>query len=374
MAALARMRVRPGAAVTVAAIALAALSLVNLHFATSPHLERAAGLVRHQALWHLVGGLVALTLSQLDYRRLLRHAHGIYLGALAALGITLALGASSHHPARWLFAAGLRVQPSEFATLALVLALARWDSDHPPKAPRTLGDLALPLAMIAAPFALVARQPDLGSAFLLALAALPILVLHPVRRTSLAALAGLAVAGSAALRWRGLYGYQLERLEAFVHPARHARDSAYQATHAADIIASGHVFGRGVTAWRALPPTFVPDAVTDLPLASWGFVTGLCGVLVLLALYATVVLGGLRIARVAVDRFGASLAVGAASIWAAHVVVNVGMTLRLLPTVGVTLPMFSYGGSGVVTAWACVGLIVSIARIEAGDEVVGMVR
>ncbi|MEI8255579.1 MAG: FtsW/RodA/SpoVE family cell cycle protein, partial [Deltaproteobacteria bacterium] len=233
-------RVRPAAVVVLAASTLAVLSIVNLRFAVSPHLERAAGLVRHQALWHLVGGLVALVLSRMDPRRLLRHAHGVYVAALATLVITLALGASSHHPARWLFAAGLRVQPSEFATLALILALARWDSDHPSDAPRTLRDLLLPMVMIAAPFVLVARQPDLGSACVLALATLPVLVLHPVRRTALAGLVGITVAAGAALGGRGLYGWVVGRIETFLHPSRRTWDSAYQAAHAADVIASGH--------------------------------------------------------------------------------------------------------------------------------------
>jgi len=171
---------------------------------------------------------------------------------------------------------------------------------------------------------------------------------------------------SAPLTWRYLLqGYQKERILSFYnsifHPTEGLLDELYHANQSLIAIGSGRVFGKGLLQGTQNTHQFLPDQQTDFPFSVWAEEHGFLGATVLIGLYLFIVLWSLRIAAQAKDRFGAVLAVGVGSIFFWHSVLNLGMVMGVLPVVGVTLPLFSYGGSSVLTMLLGIGLLMNVS-------------
>jgi rod shape determining protein RodA len=158
-----------------------------------------------------------------------------------------------------------------------------------------------------------------------------------------------------------LKDYQRLRLTSFLEAEKHRLDTAYQATQSIIAIGSGGFTGQGFMRGTQNQRRFLPDPFTDFPLAVWAQEQGLIGNLVVITLYVALVLWALRIGSLAKDRFGAAVSVGIAGLFFWHVVFNIGMVIGVLPVVGVTLPLFSYGGSSVLTILMGVGLLMNIS-------------
>jgi rod shape determining protein RodA len=245
--------------------------------------------------------------------------------------------------------------------LFLVIALAKYLHDDPKSEGRTLRDLVAPALIAAVPTALVLLQPDLGTALILALVFLSICALVRVRLKSLAWL-GLWTAIATAIFWsHGLRGYQNERINAWLNPTANILGYNWDPHQARIAVGNGGWFGRGFMKGSQNQFMFLHEQHSDFPFPvfaeEWGFV----GSLALVALYAFLVLWSLRVAAGAKDRFGAVLAVGVGAIAFWHAVFNIGMATGLLPIVGVTLPLFSYGGSSVMTILLGVGLVMNVS-------------
>ncbi|HLK37817.1 MAG TPA: FtsW/RodA/SpoVE family cell cycle protein, partial [Polyangiaceae bacterium] len=220
------------------------------------------------------------------------------------------------------------------------------------------------------PTALVLLQPDLGTALILVMVFVSTCALTRIQWRSLAAL-GISVAILAPVFWSyGLRGYQNERINAWLNPNENILGYNWDPHQARIAIGNGGWFGQGFMRGSQNQFMFLHEQHSDFPFPvlaeEWGFL----GSAALVALYGFMVLWCLRVASTAKDRFGAVLAVGVASIIFWHVVFNLGMTTGLLPVVGVTLPLFSYGGSNVMTVLIGVGLVmnVSIRRFYASPS------
>jgi rod shape determining protein RodA len=260
---------------------------------------------------------------------------------------------------RWITLGPVSIQPSEFMKLAIVLVLARYFSRTRP-AGLGLREAFIPLALTAVPAAAILAQPDLGSAAILVIVAVTMLVLGGVRLRWLAAMvAPLLVA--APLLWGHLKAYQQRRILTFLDPDMDPLGAGYHVIQSKIAVGSGMIWGKGFLQGTQNHLNFLPEQHTDFIFSvfaeEWGFVGGL----LLASLYLTVVLRGLVIAAHARDRFGVLLVLGVTSVVFWQAVINVGMTTGLLPVVGIPLPFFSYGGSSVLCLLAGIGLAMNVS-------------
>ncbi|MCK6590817.1 MAG: rod shape-determining protein RodA, partial [Polyangiaceae bacterium] len=263
--------------------------------------------------------------------------------------------------ARWIEFGSFTFQPSEFMKVFLVIALAKYLHDDPRSEGRTLRDLAIPAVLAAIPALLILRQPDLGTASILVLVFLTIAALTRVRWKSVALFVGtLAIA--APIFWMYvLLPYQRDRITTFLNPEDDLMGRGWHAHHSRVAIGNGGLFGNGYMQGSQNQFLFIPDQYTDFPFPvfaeEWGFV----GSVFLVALYGFLVLWGIRVASQARDRFGAVLGVGCSAIIFWHALINLGMTSGVMPVVGVTLPLFSYGGSSITTMLIAIALLINVS-------------
>ncbi|MCS6797349.1 MAG: rod shape-determining protein RodA [Myxococcota bacterium] len=345
----------------IAVAALAVIGVINLYSASSSESARLAEIYVTQIYWLTLGAGTAVLVAAIDYRHYERLAWWLYGGATVLLGLVLLVGKTIRGSSRWIEVAGFTLQPSEIVKLAVLVALAKVLHRDPRSEERSLRDLLAPGLVLALPMVLILLQPDLGTAVLLALIFATVMLLVPLRRRSLVTLLALAV-GAAPLGWHFvLADYQRDRLRAFFDPTTDVLDSGWHARQSLIAIGSGGLWGKGFMQGTQNQLHFLPDQYTDFPFAVWAEEQGLLGVLLLLALYAFVVLRGLHVASLARDRFGAVLAVGVCAFLFWHTVINLGMVMGLLPVVGVTLPLFSYGGSNVFATLVGIGLLTNVS-------------
>lgn len=344
--------------VTVAAIAV--IGVVNLYSATSASRDH-AGVYIQQIYWLTLGAGVAVLIVAVDYRHLERHAWIIYGIGIVLLVLVFLLGRDIRGSQRWIPIGAFSLQPSEVMKVCLIVALAKYLHNDPKTDGRTLKDLVVPGLILAVPMVLILAQPDLGTAMILAFVFGTIMLLTHLKIRSLVTLAAAFVM-SAPLTWTYLLeDYQQERLTAFVKPHSDLLDSGWHAHQSLVAIGSGGVTGKGLMQGTQNQFRFLPDQHTDFPFPVWAEEQGLLGSLVLLLLYMFLVIWGLKIASQAKDRFGAVIAVGVSALIFWHTAINIGMVSRLLPVVGVTLPLVSYGGSSVMSVMMGIGMLMNVS-------------
>ena len=355
----------------IAVLLIALVGVVNLYSATSVAKGGLADLYVTQIYWLVAGGIAAVVVAAIDYRHFERLAYVIYGGGILLLLLVFILGRDIHGAARWIDIGGkqrgFRFQPSEFMKIILAVSLAKYLHDDPkvPVGPsgggRTLKDLIVPALLAGIPFALVAKQPDLGTALILAGIFVSIMALGKMRWQSLLTL----VAGLSAFSWVAwnyiLHDYQKRRIYSFINPELDIRGANWHSHHARVAIGNGGLLGSGYMKGTQNHYLFLPEQQSDFPFPvfaeDWGFV----GCVALIILYTFVVVWGIRIASMAKDRFGAALAVGISAMIFWHAFFNIGMVTGVLPVVGVPLPLFSYGGSSVTTVLIGVGLLMNVS-------------
>ncbi|HKQ70373.1 MAG TPA: rod shape-determining protein RodA, partial [Polyangiaceae bacterium] len=311
------------------------------------------------------------------YRHFERLGYVVYIGGVVCLILVFILGRDIRGSARWIVVGSFQFQPSEFMKLALAIALAKFLHDDPRGEGRTLKDLVIPALLTIIPVILILRQPDLGTAIILMLVFASVASLMRLRWRSVGALAlGLGVIFPLAWTY-GLKDYQRQRITSFLNPEADLRGAGWQAHHARVAIGNGGIFGQGYMRGTQNQFKFLPDQYSDFPYPvfaeDWGFVGGI----VLLGLYCFLSIWAIRVASQSKDRFGAVLSVGVGAMIFWQAFINLGMVLGLLPVVGVPLPLFSSGGSSVLTMLMGIGLLMNVsmrrnyfAPIRRGDLLV----
>ncbi len=337
---------------------LAAAGLVNLFSATgSP--DGLSDEMRRQLVSFGLGAAVAALCTTIDYRHFERFALPLFGLALGLIAVTLVVAPMTRGSQSWLF--GGRVQPSELAKVALVLALARYFQRYPPGHTTRLRDLVWPAAITALPVGLILAQRDMGVALLTLLIGSTYLFLVRIPWRAWLGVAALAAAALVALWSFTLAPYQKERILTVVDPGRDPLASGYQATQSRIAIGSGGLFGTGYRDGTQTQLRFLPTQHTDFAFSvlaeEWGFV-GSCATL---TLYATLLVWGLVVARSSKDEFGALLAIGVVGCLFWPAVLNIAMVVGLAPVIGVPLPLFSYGGSALVVSFALLGLLMNVS-------------
>jgi len=311
-----------------------------------------------QLSWVGVGAIALVVVASLDYRSLVRAAPGLYLGGLAFLVTVFVLGRTVSGARRWIHLGPLTFQPSELFKLIFVLTLA-WALTSRWARPISRPTLLWTGLLVAVPFVLIVRQPDLGTALVLVPALAAILVGAGV---PLRVLGGLAVAATAVtpLAWFALKEYQRERLLVYVDPFRDPLGTAYNVIQAKIAIGSGQLMGKGISGATQSRLAFLPERHTDFIFAVFAEMWGFVGCLVLIVAYGLLVLRGFEIAAAAREPRGRLVALGITAVFATQTLVNLGMVTGLLPVVGIPLPFMSYGGSSMVVSLMGLGLLLSV--------------
>jgi len=311
-----------------------------------------------QILYAVVALLALLTATFINYRTVARFAYPIFGVAFALLLLVSLAGEVGRGAQRWIRIGAWTLQPSEFMKLALIVVLARYFEDHKERLghPRLL---VIPAMVALPPMLLVLKQPDLGTAVLLGLLTLSVLLLVGLRMKHLLFLAA-AAAAMAPVLWSFLKDYQRRRVLVFLYPELDPSGAGYHIAQSKIAVGSGELFGKGLKAASQSQLHFLPSSQTDFILAvlaeQWGFI----GCLVILLLYYVLITRGLEIARESKDIFGALLAFGIMAMITTQLVVNVGMVVGLMPVVGIPLPLLSYGGSSLVVTCVGIGLVMSV--------------
>jgi len=338
---------------------LAMMGLVNLMSAAASGVEGGSDIVGRQMAVLGLGALVIGIVLVVDYRHYDRFAYVIYAGSICLLLLTLVIAEETRGARAWLFSG--RFQPSEFAKLGMIIALAHYLGRNPPSGIRRLRDLFLPGLIVAIPVGLIVAQKDLGVAVLTLLIGLTLLTLVNVPFRAWVGIGFVGAAGLVAL-WRyGLKDYQQERIFGFLDPSRDPLASGYQQMQSRIAVGSGGLFGTGWQEGTQTQLRFLPTQHTDFAFSvlaeEWGFL----GSTLVLVLYAMMLLWALLIARNSKDTFGAVLAIGLAGILLWPAAINVAMVLGLAPVIGVPLPLFSYGGSALLSAALTIGLLLNVS-------------
>ncbi|MGE0448032.1 MAG: rod shape-determining protein RodA [Vicinamibacterales bacterium] len=302
-------------------------------------------------------GAMVLTLS-LDYRTFTDKSHLIYIGLLAFLLYVLFLGSVQMGARRWISIGGFNLQPSEFAKLGVVLVLAKYFGET--RGAPSWADLAIGGGLTCLPLALIAKEPDLGTAVTLVPVFLAVAYLAGMRMRILGYLA-VSLVLLAPVAWQfALKDYQKSRISTFLDPAQDPRGAGYQQIQARITVGSGGLTGKGYMKGTQGQLRFLPVAHNDFIFSVLAEEQGFVGVIVALGLYLFVILRSLEAARLAKDRLGSYLVLGVLASFTFQVVYNVTMSAGLAPVKGLTLPLMSYGGSSMIATLAGFGLVLNV--------------
>jgi len=341
-----------------AMVVLGILGVVNLYSATS---STSMTLARQQVYGLGLGMVAFLGITAMDYRIYNRLAYLLYMFGLLCLVLVLVLGKSVNGAQRWLDLGPVGFQPSEPMKVLMIIALAKYLHDDPVVEGRSLKHIAIPFLVVGLPVLLILRQPDLGTAMIFCLIFLSVMLLTKLKLRSIITLFLVTVL-SLPLTWSYLLkDYQKQRIVIFLNPGSDPSGAGWHARQSQYAIGSGKALGKGYMEGTQNQLHFLPERWTDFPFAVWAEEWGFVGSAALLGIYLFIILWAVRLGSQARDRFGAVLCVGVASLFFWHTVINIGMVTGLLPVVGVTLPLMSYGRSSLITMMSGVGLLMNVA-------------
>jgi rod shape determining protein RodA len=355
-----------------ATLAIGAFGCLMVYTATRDELQ-AAGLsptyyVKKQAIFMALGVVVMLAVMAIDYRRYRDWAAAIYGLTILMLLAVYAVGHKSRGSQAWFQIGNYQLEPSEFAKIGLIVALASYCAAA--KGQLRARSLLVVLLLSAVPFALIYKQPDLGTALVLAAVLAAVLLIGGASARHLGVLALIAVAlGVGAVHFGVLKSYQQARLTSFVNSPNNPSAALLQSRAGANqynlaeskiTIGDGGLFGKGIGNGTQTNLSYVPEQYTDFIFTAVGEQVGLVGSGLLLLLFAIVMWRTWRAATLARDLAGTLICVGVLAMLVFQVFENVGMTMGIMPVAGIPLPLMSYGGSAVVATFAAVGLVANV--------------
>ena len=338
----------------VALILLAAIGLFVLFSAG----DKSAELVMRQSLRLALAFVVMLIIAQLKPDNLQHWAPWLFGIGLALLVAVLIFGEVGKGAQRWLDLGLFRFQPSEIMKLAVPMMVAWYLSEA--SLPPTRLRILVAVIILIIPTLLVAKQPDLGTALLIASSGFFVLFLAGLGWRLISGVI-IGMMASAPLVWNYLlHDYQRRRILTLFNPENDPLGAGYHIIQSTIAIGSGGIYGKGWLNGTQSHLDFLPERSTDFIFAVFSEEFGFLGVLVLLTLYGFIVSRGLMIAAQAQDTYSRLLAGSLTLTFFVYLFVNIGMVSGILPVVGVPLPLISYGGTSVVTLMAAFGILMSI--------------
>ena len=345
-------------ALLIAMLALCALGVAMIYSTTSDPTRAASHMWVTQVYAIMLGlGVLGFMLA-FDYRTFTDKSHIIYIGLLGLLVYVMLFGTVQMGARRWIPLKIVNLQPSEFAKIAVALVLAKFFGEN--RGAPQWTDLGIAAGLTLLPLALIAKEPDLGTAVTL----LPILIavayLAGMRMRILGVLV-LALLLAAPVAWKfALKDYQKSRISTFLDPSQDAKGAGYQQIQARITVGSGGLSGKGFKKGTQGQLRFLPVAHNDFIFSVLAEEQGFAGVLVALGLYLFVIFRALEAARLAKDRLGSYLVLGVLASFTFQVIYNITMSAGLAPVKGLTLPLMSYGGSSMIATLAGFGLILNV--------------
>jgi rod shape determining protein RodA len=380
-------------------IALVIIGLMSIYSATFD-INNAANFYR-QALWAVIGLFVMLVTALIPLRTLHRLSFAFYFTMLAILVIVLAVGSTIKGSKSWFGIGGLGGQPSEFAKIATVLAFASYLSKTDVSISQ-IKHLVIAVCIFAAPMFLILAQPDLGttivffatllpllywagaSNFILIAVIVPIIVafgalfgttqfliavalstilLYIFRENKFAVAIAfgitLAIGLSVQIMYERMPVYQQKRISTFLNPEADPLGAGYNVVQSKIAIGSGGLFGKGFLKGTQTQLNYIPEQWTDFIFCVTGEEFGAIGTSLVLGLFAAFLLHGIHIADISKNKFGSLSAIGITGILTTHIVINIGMSMGLMPVIGIPLPFMSYGGSALVANMMMAGLLMN---------------
>ncbi len=304
-----------------------------------------------------VGIVCVMVILTIDYN-LVRRAHlFLYWGNIALLVLVLLVGRRVSGAERWLRIGPVVVQPSEMAKIVMILTL----SNHLAEADmNSRYDLLMALIHVALPTGLVLLQNDLGTAIVFVGITMAVLFVAGMRPKDLLAIVGIGALASPIVFFLGLKDYQRARILTFINPHADPTGTGYNVIQSTIAIGSGGFFGKGLFRSTQVRLNFLPAHHTDFIFSVIGEELGFLGGVAVLAIYALILLRCLQAASAAKDVFGQLVAAGVASLILIHVLINVGMTMGLMPVTGIPLPFLSCGGSSLMANLIAIGFVLNI--------------
>lgn len=343
---------------------LTLIGIMTIYSATRPPLADGEhpDFYLKQMLWFIIGIAALFIVVTIDYRHLYRFAYILYGIGLILLLIVIFGGKTSMGAQRWLDIGPISFQPSEFFRIAFIIGFSAYLANIEQGAKRKISIKGL-LVFAIVPFFLLFKQPDLGTAVLLACLFTVLSVSRGISRkvvvvVLLVALVSVPFLGH--ILWDELKDYQRNRLIAFIDPDIDPKGIGYHIRQSKITIGSGGFFGKGYLKGTQGPLRFLPERHTDFIFSVFAEERGFVGSASLLILYLVLFLRGLDTAVKAKDEFGRFVALGITAMFSVYFFVNTGMTLGIMPVVGVPLPFMSYGGTALVSNFISAGILIGI--------------
>jgi len=345
-------------ALLVAVVALCALGVVMIYSTTSDPTRGTSHLFVTQ-LYAIALGLGAMLVTlTLDYRTLSDKSHLLYFVLCGLLVYVMFFGNAQMGARRWIQLGVVNLQPSEFAKVGVALVLAKFFGEQ--RGSPGAAELAIAGGLTLIPVALIAKEPDLGTAVTLLPIFLAVAYLAGMRMRVLGIIC-LCAALAAPVAWKfALKDYQKSRISTFLDPSQDAKGAGYQQIQARITVGSGGLSGKGFQQGTQGQLRFLPVAHNDFIFSVLAEEQGFAGVLVALGLYLFVILRALEAATLAKDRLGSYLVLGVLASFTFQVMYNVTMSAGLAPVKGLTLPLMSYGGSSMIATLAGFGLVLNV--------------
>ncbi len=341
-------------------LSICAIGIINIYSVGFSVSERHFPFYVKQIQWIVLGLFFMMAAYLVDYRVICQAAYLIYGVSIALLIIVFFYGYTTHGSQRWISVGFFAFQPSELMKLALIIVLARYFDSHNSNEPYKLRELFFPFLIVLIPCLLILKQPDLGTALIIILFCASVIFFMGINWKSIAI---VLVSGLVLLPvvWYYLKSYQKERLLTFLNPEHDPLGTGYHVIQSMIAIGSGGIFGKGFINGSQTQLKFLPEQQTDFIFSvfaeEWGFI----GALVLIIMFMSLILWGIKIALHSRDLLGTIIAVGITALISWQVVINIGMVLGILPVVGIPLPFFSYGGSAMVCLMAAIGLLMNVS-------------
>jgi rod shape determining protein RodA len=345
-------------ALLVAILALGAIGVSTIYSATFDPTRGASHRYVIQLYAIVIGLFAMVVMLSVDYRAFTDKSHLIFAAVLAVLIYVLFFGHEGKGARRWIPLGSFNLQPSEFAKICVALVLAKFFGES--RGAPTFTDLAIGGVLTIVPFALIAKEPDLGTAVTLLpiFLAIAFLAGMPLR---ILGIIGLAILLASPIAWKfGLKDYQKSRISTFLDPSQDAKGAGYQQIQARITVGSGGLTGKGFRQGTQGQLRFLPEVDNDFVFSVLAEEHGFAGVLVALGLYLFVILRALEAARLSRDRIGSYLVLGVLASFTFQVVYNISMSAGLAPVKGLTLPLMSYGGSSMIATLAGFGLVLNV--------------
>ena len=345
-------------AVSLVGIGLVLIYSGSLSFYDGP-LTSFSSPVFKQVVFACVGITAMLVVSKIDYHYLTHYAWVFYgLGIVSLVGILL-VGDSAFGSTRWFAIGPIQVQPSEFAKLATILALARYFSEHGGDA-RDLRTLLISLAIVSPMSALVFIQPDLGTSIVFVAIWIGVVIVAGVNRGHLVVMAALFIAIFPFLWTFAIAEYQVDRVAVLVDADEDPLGDGYNVRQSKIAVGSGEWFGKGFTNGDQTQLGYLKVATKDFIFSLLSEEFGFVGCTVVMGLFVFLLMRGVRAAQIAGDTAGQLVAVGIVMLILMQTFINIAVNLSIFPVTGIPLPFISQGGSSLVSIFIALGILQSV--------------